>query len=173
MGGIATMKALLQATVAAWGLALLPALAYAQVGGNLAAGPPVDIFVEISTGPNGEPVLSRKEFKLITGEYYRFNIHCPDVTDDLVGWRVEVTDLLSNSHLRVVSVGDIEIHLQGLTFRAIECDEIGSARFSFVPIRPGTYDLYVGNVPLALGRPIGAAGVRARGKQVLGRFIVE
>jgi hypothetical protein len=167
------MKALLQATVAALGLALLPALTHAQVGGNLAAGPPVDLFVEISTGPNGEPVLSRKEFKLITGEYYRFNIHCPDVTDDLVGWRVEVTDLLSNSHLRVVSVGDIEIHLQGLTFRAIECDEIGSARFSFVPIRPGTYDLHVGNVPLALGRPIGAAGVRARGKQVLGRFIVE
>jgi hypothetical protein len=155
------------------GLALLPALTHAQVGGNLAAGPPVDLFVEISTGPNGEPVLSRKEFKLITGEYYRFNIHCPDVTDDLVGWRVEVTDLLSNSHLRVVSVGDIEIHLQGLTFRAIECDEIGSARFSFVPIRPGTYDLHVGNVPLAVGRPAGAAGVQATGKHVLGRFIVE
>jgi hypothetical protein len=167
------MKALLQAMVAALGLALLPALTHAQVGGNLAAGPPVDLFVEISTGPNGEPVLSRKEFKLITGEYYRFNIHCPDVTDDLVGWRVEVTDLLSYSHLRVVSVGDIEIHLQGLTFRAIECDEIGSARFSFVPIRPGTYDLHVGNVPLAVGRPAGAAGVQATGKHVLGRFIVE
>jgi hypothetical protein len=167
------MKALLQPAVTALGLALLPALAHAQVGGNLAAGPPVDIFVEISTGPNGEPVLSRQEFKLTTGEYYRFNINCPDVAHDLVGWRVEVTDLLSNSHLRVVSVGDIEVHLQGLTFRAIECDEIGSARFSFVPIRPGTYDLYVGNVPLAVGRPMGEAGVRARGKHVLGRFIVE
>ena len=99
------MKALLQATVAALGLALLPALTHAQVGGNLAAGPPVDIFLEISTGPNGEPVLSLQEFKLTTGEYYRLNIHCPDVTDDLVGWRVEITDLLSNSHLRVVSVG--------------------------------------------------------------------
>jgi hypothetical protein len=168
------MKAFLQPAVAALGLALLlPALAHAQIGGNLAAAPPIDIFVEISTGPNGEPVLSLQEFKLITGEYYRFNIKCPDVAHDLVGWRVEVTDLLSNSHLRVVSVGDIEVHLQGLTFRAIECDEIGSARFSFVPIRPGTYDLYVGNVPLAVGRPIGEAGVRARGKHVLGRFIVE
>jgi hypothetical protein len=173
MGGIATMKALLRSTVAALGLALLPALTHAQVGGNLAAGPPIDIFVEISTGPNGEPVLSRQEFKLITGEYYRFNIDCPDVAHDLVGWRVEVTDLLSNSHLRVVSVGDIEIHLQGLTFRAIECDEIGSARFSFVPIRPGTYDLYVGNVPRAVGRPIGEAGVRVTGKHALGRFVVE
>jgi len=129
------MKALLQTTVAALGLVLVPALTHAQDGGNLAAGPPVDIFVEISTSPNGEPVLSLKEFKLITGEYYRFNINCPDITHDLVGWRVEVTDLLSNSHLRVLSVGDIEIHLQGLTFRAIECDEIGSAQFRPDPPR--------------------------------------
>jgi hypothetical protein len=167
------MRAGLRTMVAALGLMTLPALSHAQVGGNLAAGPPVDIFVEISTDPDGEPVLSKEEFKLITGEYYRFNINCPDVADDLAGWRVEVTDLLANSHLRVVSVGDIEIHLQGLTFRAIECDEIGSARFSFVPIRPGTYDLDVGHVPSAVGRPIGEAGVQATGKYVRGRFIVE
>ena len=167
------MKALSQTTATALVLVMLPALTHAQVGGNLAAGPPVDIFLEITTGPNGEPVLSAREFKLITGGYYRFNINCPDVANDLVGWRVEVTDLLSNSHLRVVSVGDIEIHLQGLTFRAIECDEIGSARFSFVPIRPGTYDLYVGNVPLAVGRPVGAAGVQVAGRYVRGRFIID
>jgi hypothetical protein len=167
------MTARLQTTLAALSLVLWPALSHAQVGGNLAAGPPVDLSVEISTSPNGEPVLSAKEFRLITGEYYRFNIACPDVTDDLAGWRVEVTDLLANSHLRVVSVGDIEIHLQGLTFRAIECDEAGSARFSFVPIRPGAYDLYVGNVPAAVGRPVGEAGVQAKGKHVLGRFIVQ
>ena len=167
------MKMLSQVTGAALGLVLLPASTHAQVGGNLAAGPPVDIFVEISTSPNGEPALSLTEFRLTTGEYYRFNISCPDVTHDLAGWRVEAADLLSNSHLRVVSVGDIEVHLQGLTFRAIECDEIGSARFSFVPIRPGAYDLYVGNVPMAVGRPIGEAGVQATGKYVLGRFVVE
>lgn len=167
------MKALLQTAVPALGLVMLPAPTGAQVGGNLAAGPPIDLFVEIRTGPDGEPVLSAQEFKLTTGEYYRLNINCPDVADDLAGWRIEVTDLLSNSHLRIVSVGDIEIHLQGLTFRAIECDEIGSARFSFVPIRPGTYDLYVGNVPLAVGRPIGAAGAQASGKSALGRLVVE
>jgi hypothetical protein len=167
------MTTLLKTTLAALSMVLLPASPHAQVGGNLAAGPPVDIAVEISTSPNGEPVLSVKEFRLITGEYYRFNIDCPDVRHDLVGWRVEVTDLLANSHLRVVSVGDIEIHLQGLTFRAIECDEAGSARFSFVPIRPGAYDLYVGNVPAAVGRPIGEAGVQAKGKHALGRFIVQ
>jgi len=167
------MKAVLRTMLAALGLFMLPASSHAQVGGNLAAGPPIDVFVEITTNPNGMPALSKEEFELVTGEYYRFNINCPDVADDSVGWRVEVADLLSNSHLRVVSVGDIEIHLQGLTFRAIECDEIGSARFSFVPIRPGTYDLYVGNVPIAVGRPIGEAGVQATGKYVLGRFIVE
>jgi hypothetical protein len=154
-------------------LVMMSASTHGQVGGNLAAGPPADVFLEIATSPDGEPVLSAREFKLTTGEYYRFNISCPDVADDVVGWRVEVTDLLSNSHLRVVSVGDIEVHLQGLTFRAIECDEIGSARFSFVPIRPGTYDLYVGNVPAAVGRPVGETGVQNKGHYVLGRFIVN
>lgn len=167
------MKALSRTTAAAVALMMMPAFGHAQVGGNLAAYPPADIFLEITTGPNGEPVLSAQEFELTTGEYYRFNIDCPDVTDDLAGWRVEVTDLLSNSHLRLVSIGDVEIHLQGLTFRAIECDEIGSARFSFVPIRPGTYDLYVGSVPAAVGRPVGEAGVQTAGDYVLGRFIVD
>jgi hypothetical protein len=168
------MRVLLQiAASAALALVMMSASTHGQVGGNLAAGPPADVFLEIATSPDGEPVLSAREFKLTTGEYYRFNISCPDVADDLVGWRVEVTDLLSNSHLRVVSIGDIEIHLQGLTFRAIECDEIGSARFSFVPIRPGTYDLYVGNVPAAVGRPVGEAGVQDKGHYVLGRFIVD
>jgi hypothetical protein len=114
-------------------------------------------------------VVSQEEFRLITGEYYRFNVNCPDVKDDQSGWRVEMTDVLSNSHLRVASVGDIQFHLQGLTFRAIECDEIGSARFSFVPIRPGTYELYVGRGP----RAIGEAGGQATSTYVLGRFIVE
>jgi len=38
----------------------------------------------------------------------------------------EATDLLANSHLRVISVGDMEIYMQGLTFRALECDEVRS-----------------------------------------------
>jgi hypothetical protein len=160
-------------TAAALILVMLPNLADAQVGGNLAAGPPIDLFLEITTSPDGEPILSQDEFELVTGEYYRFNISCPDVTDDYSGWRIEVTGLLANSHLRVVSVGDIEIHLQGLTFRAIECDEVGSARFSFVPIRPGAYDLDVGNVPIVAGRPIGEAGVQGTGKHLRGRFVVS
>lgn len=159
--------------VIALGLAASSVPADAQVGGNLIGFPPIDLYVDITTGMDGAPVLSADEFQLVTGDYYRLNINCPDVADDLAGWRVEVTGLLSNSHLRVVSVGDIEIHLQGLTFRAIECDEVGSARVSFVPLRPGTYDLYVGNVPTAVGRPAGEVGVQATGKYVVGRFVVE
>ena len=79
----------------------------------------------------------------------------------------------NKAQMRIVTVGDIEIHLQGLSFNAIECDEIGSAHVSFVPIKPGSYQLYVGNVPLAVGRPIGESGVQAGGKFVFGRIMVE
>ena len=109
----------------------------------------------------------------IRDRYYRLNVNCPDVKDDLTGWRIEMPDLLRNSHLRLVTVGDIEIHLQGLSFNAIECDEIGKAHVSFVPIKPGSYQLYVGNVPSAVRRPIGEAGIQEKGKFVLSRFIVN
>ena len=78
--------------------------------------------------------------------------------------RIEMSEFLNNAHLRLVTVGDIEVHLQGLSFNAIECDEIGSAHVSFVPIKPGIYPLYVGNVPLAVGRPIGESGVQTQGQ---------
>src|SRR5262245_15563189 len=86
------------AASAALALVMMSASTHGQVGGNLAVGPPADIFLEIATSPDGEAVLLAREFRLTTGEYYRFNISCPDVADDVVGWRVEVTDLLSNSY---------------------------------------------------------------------------
>ena len=150
-----------------------PGAGLAQVGGNLAQYPPKGVDLTITTGEDGSPQLSTQEIELVTGEYYRLNLHCPDVQDDLRGWRIEMPGLLRSSHLRLVTVGDIEIHLQGLSFHAIECDEVGSAHVSFVPIKPGTYDLYVGNVPLAVGRPIGEAGRQLEGKSVIGRFVVK
>ena len=51
---------------AACGLALWPAAAPGQVGGNLAAGPPLDIHLEITTGADG-PVLSTAAYELTTG----------------------------------------------------------------------------------------------------------
>tara|TARA_Y100000996_G_scaffold410674_1_gene393479 strand:+ start:12557 stop:13042 length:486 start_codon:yes stop_codon:yes gene_type:complete len=141
--------------------------------GNLAQYPPLGKDITVTTGVDGMPQLQPKEVSLLTGKYYRLNIHCPDVKDDLTGWRIEFQELLRNSHLRLVTVGDIEIHLQGLSFNAIECDEIGSAHVSFVPIKPGNYELYVGNVPSMLGRPIGEAGIQKSGKFVIGKFSVQ
>ena len=146
---------------------------YTESLGNLAQYPPLGVDLTISTTKEGFPRLVPSEISLYTGQYYRLNINCPDVKSDLTGWRIEFSELLRNSHLRLVTVGDIEIHLQGLSFNAIECDEIGSAHVSFVPIKPGNYELYVGNVPSALGRPIGEAGVQKNGKYTIGSFLVR
>ncbi len=117
--------------------------AFAQESGAIGPPPPTDVLLTVTTGPNGEPVLSDDEFVLVLGAYYRFNFVCPDAKDDSTGFHFEALDLLANAHLRVVSVNDIEIYLQGMSFRAIECDEIGAARFSFHPMRRGVYDIYV------------------------------
>jgi len=143
LGRSNSMKKIAIWAIAAATLSLLPATGFAQVSGQVATGAPKDIFLEVTTGPNGEPILSEDEFALAWGGYYRFNFICPDAKDDATGFHFEATDLLANSHLRVVSISDIEIYLQGMTFRAIECDEAGSARFSFHPMRKGTYELYV------------------------------
>lgn len=128
----------------------------AQQSGVVGTGAPEDFFLEVTTGPNGEPILSEDEFYLSWGGYYRFNFVCPDAQDDATGFNLEVRDLLKNSHLRVVSVGDIEIYMQGLSFHAIQCDEAGAARFSFHPMRTGVYEIYVSEhsdpPQVALGR---------------------
>ena len=124
-------------------LALLATPALAQESGVIGRPPPADVFLTVTTGPNGEPVLSDDEFVLLLGAYYRFNFVCPDAVDDSTGFHFEATELLANAHLRVVSVNDIEIYMQGMSFRAIECDEVGAARFSFHPMRRGVYEIYV------------------------------
>ena len=141
--------------------------------GNLAQFPPIRTLITITTDRDGAPKLEPMEIRLLSGRYYRLKIDCPDVQGDLSGWRVEMSELLNNAHLRLVTIGDIEVHLQGLSFNAIECDEIGAAHVSFVPIKPGKYPLYIGNVPLAVGRPIGESGFQKEGKFVFGQFIVE
>jgi hypothetical protein len=147
--------------------------AAAESLGNLAQYPPERVELIITTADNGAPQLQPEELVLSSGQYYRLTIDCPDVRDDLTGWRIEMPEFLNNAHLRLVTVGDIEVHLQGLSFNAIECDEVGSAHVSFVPIKPGIYPLYVGNVPLAVGRPIGEAGIQAKGNFVFGEIVVR
>ncbi len=155
---------------------LLHAFSYwaaAESLGNLAQYPPERVELTITTSDSGSPELQPEELILNSGQYYRLTLDCPDVRDDLAGWRIEMPEFLNNVHLRLVTVGDIEVHLQGLSFNAIECDEVGSAHVSFVPIKPGVYPLYVGNVPLAVGRPIGESGVQVKGNYVFGEIVVR
>ena len=162
------MKTPLRAVITLLGLTLFPATGQSQVGGNLAAGPPLDLSLEITTGSDG-PILSVSQFTLITGEYYRLNIS----SDGEEGWRLEVDELLRNSHLRIVTINEIEVHLQSLAFRAIEFDVAGTAQFSFTPIRTGTYEFSVGDVPSTVRRRSEAAGEPVERREALGRFIVE
>jgi hypothetical protein len=141
----------------------------AQVGGgNLAAFPPVELKLAINTTASG-PVVSPVEFELMTGKYYRLTVTSQGDPD----WRLELPDLLQNSHLRVLTIAGIEVHLQGMVFRAIEFDQAGTAAFSFVPIRPGTYRFTVGDNPIALGLPAGQAGIQNPERRADGRFVVK
>ena len=141
---------------------------HAQGGGNLAAFPPTDLHLSITTTPKG-PVVSPVQFELVTGKYYRLRVTSQGDPD----WRLELPDLLQNSHLRVLTIAGIEVHLQGMVFRAIEFDQAGTAEFSFVPIRPGTYRFTVGDNPIALGLPAGQAGVQNPDRRAEGRFVVK
>ena len=143
-------------------LALAAPAAHAQVGGNLAAGPPLDIHLEISSGPDG-PVLSTAEIELVTGEYYRLNV----TSDGAEPWRLVVDELLRSSHLRLVTINGIEVHLQAMAFRAIEFDVGGTAQFSFTPIRTGAFGFTVGDVPSVQRRR------EDGGRSVTGTFTVR
>ena len=129
----------LQTIIVTMAMTLLSVSAHSEDSYTL----PTDIFLEVSTGPKGQPLLSASEFKLKSGRYYRFNFVCPDVEGDTAGFQFKATDLVANSHIRVFSVGNIELYLQGQTFRAIQCDEAGSARFSFYPMAKGDYEIAV------------------------------
>ena len=72
--------------------------------GNLAQYPPERIVVTITTADNGAPQLQPEELVLDSGQYYRLTIDCPDVRDDLTGWRIEMPEFLNNAHLRLVTV---------------------------------------------------------------------
>ncbi|MEX2131040.1 MAG: hypothetical protein WD772_06095 [Pseudohongiellaceae bacterium] len=142
---------------------------FAQVGGSLIEFPPQDLDLQITETSDGRPELGQDEFRLITGEYYRLNITSNGLTD----WRVEMPALLQNSHLRVVTINGIEVHLQAMVFRAIEFDQPGTASFSFTPIAPGIYTFTVGRNPIAQGLVRGQAGVQETDRRAEGRFVVE
>jgi len=101
-----------------------------------------ELFLEVVAGQDGKPTISQDEFRLAKNEYYRLNFVCADDADG-TGFQFESVSLLSNSHLRVVSAEGQEIHMQGLSFHALQCDEAGTIRFSFYPVRSGTFEFTV------------------------------
>lgn len=151
--------------------------AHAQVGGNLAKYPPVDLRIDITNGPGGKPVLTPARINMVTGDYYRLTFSSDgagkDERGDPLARRVELNEFLANVHLRILTINGIEVHLQGMSFRAIELDEKGEASFTFVPIRPGDYQVYVGPNPFGLGRPAGEQGIQDDPKVAFATIHVE
>jgi hypothetical protein len=141
----------------------------ARAQGNLARLPATEIPVAITTGAGGTPAISPGEIRLATGKYYRFVV----TSDGKAVWRLELTELLENSHVRLVTISGIEVQMQSLVFRAIEFDEAGKAAFTLTPIRPGTYSLDVGHDPRSQGRPIGEPGVGQGAATAHARVIVQ
>lgn len=156
---------------AATAVALAGLSTSSQAEGNLVAGPPTDLSVTITTTPNG-PVVTPAAFDMVTGKYYRLNVTFdgPDTDPD---WRLEVNELLANSHVRVMTIAGIEIHLQGMPFRAVEFDGHGTMQVSFVVIRPGNYPYIVGDNPGAMGLPVGTPGQADPSRRAIGMFNVK
>ena len=65
-----------------------PISGYVESLGNLAQYPPSPIDLTITTSQDGLPILKPMELNLLSGNYYRLGINCPDVKDDLTGWRI-------------------------------------------------------------------------------------
>ncbi|WP_135505919.1 hypothetical protein [Roseovarius aestuariivivens] len=104
-----------------------------QVSGKIGAGKPEDIFLEITRAADGGVALSQTELRLALGGYYRLNVVCPEDVKPETGFHFEAPELLANAE------SEMEFYMQGLSFRAIQCDGKGSARFSFHPMRKGSY----------------------------------
>jgi hypothetical protein len=120
-----------------------------QQSGMVGSGAPEDVVLEVTLAAEGL-TLSQDEFRLALGGYYRFNFVCPAGLENEAGISFRAPELLENAHLRILSVSnpedntEVNFHVQGLNFRQIDCEGVtGSARFSFHPMRAGTYPFVV------------------------------
>jgi hypothetical protein len=115
--------ALLALTLAA------PALAE----GNLAAK-----GTELELNINTEDLtFSQNEWDLETGKYYILHV-TSDGSEEIA---VMAPELWRNAWINQIVVNDLETKAYGLY--SIEFDDAGTFDISFVPIRPGEYEIYV------------------------------
>ncbi|MBI4923517.1 MAG: hypothetical protein HY834_17395 [Devosia nanyangense] len=121
----------------------------ASAEGNLAAnGTDLD-ELEINMA---DLTFSETEYQLETGQYYRLEISS-DGSDEI---DFAMPELLRNSWINQVSVGEVSISLAG--FDEISFGDEETVEISFVPVRPGEYDFYV-------------PGYETRG--LIGKFVVK
>jgi hypothetical protein len=121
-------------------LALIPLGAQAQVGGNLAATPAVNIELNL-TGAGA--ALSAPSFELVTGDYYRLTINSDGNAEAL--WTSPI--FMQNIWINQIVIAGVEVKLWGgaTAVAGIELGEQGvsAAAITFVPIRPGEYEFVV------------------------------
>ena len=101
--------------------------------GNLAS-KPVDLPDLIL---NSDLTMSRSEYTLETGKYYRLHIS----SDGEEGFAWMAPELFRNSWVDQIVVNDLEVKSYG-TY-SLEFDDAGTFVLTFVPIRPGRYDFWV------------------------------
>lgn len=105
----------------------------AHAEGNLAANG-TDLTLEINTE---DLTFSQTEWQLETGKYYKLDI-TSDGNEEI---SVVAPELWRNSWINQIVVNDLEVKAYGLY--SIEFDDGGTFNITFVPIRPGEYEIYV------------------------------
>lgn len=105
----------------------------AHAEGNLAANG-TDLTLEINTE---DLTFSQTEWQLETGKYYKLDI-TSDGNEEI---SVVAPELWRNSWINQIVVNDLEVKAYGLY--SVEFDDGGTFNITFVPIRPGEYEIYV------------------------------
>jgi len=85
----------------------------------------------------GEPLLAQSRYELKSGKYYEFEIEA-DGSQELA--------LAGAEFFRAIWINEIVIEgieIRPLGVDSLEFDEAGTARISFIAVKPGTYSLGV------------------------------
>ena len=102
-----------------------------SIGGKLRG---TDLTLEINTV---DLKFSQDVWELETGKYYQLDI-TSDGNEEIA---VVAPELFRNSWINQIVVNDLEVKSYGLY--SVEFDDAGTFNISFVPIRPGEYEIYV------------------------------
>ena len=129
MRALAVALSALALSVTSIGLATFPAVAE----GNLASkGTALELNIDTK-----ELKFSQEKFELETGKYYILKV-TSDGEEEIA---LMAPELWRNSWINQIVVNDLETKVYGLY--SIEFDDAGTFSISFVPMRPGEYDIYV------------------------------